>query len=221
MTALTRQPLHLSPHQRQSLAQALPWPASRTAPDTPLETEVLLQPWFQNHRIVEVRSPLPHPPLQAHLALAPDDAWLLLTGHLETLNHLARRDPPSLQTDQEALRYANLVDWWTTESRLGELLLDSFQEIPWLRPLSPEQRAYVRHLEDRFAAQIHPLRIERQEGAWGVTKWLLSAARLLRRTLTVTPQGQLSRQDEVLAEDLPCPRGEFWGFVDGRLVPIG
>ncbi len=226
MSDLERRPVALAGEERRALERALaaglPGFAPRVSEGRVFEVEEIAQPWFRHHRILEVRSPVPPPERQIHVAFDAEGACSVLTASLESFNAMSRRDsPPRLEEPDGALRYANLADWWTTESTLGELLISTFDEIPWHRSLPPKEAERVERLRGQVADLIQPLRIERRGEDWFVEKWLVSAARLIRRELSVSQGGQVNRHDRIVAEDLPCPRGRLWGFVDGRLVPVG
>ena len=151
-----------------------------------------------------------------------DGSFTILTGHLEQLREIARADPPAGITDSEAARaYANAVDFWTTENDLGDLLVSTFEEIPWRKNLTDAERQRIADLESSVSTQIEPPKVRSSANDTIVTRWLLSNRRLLRRELVVSNDGQVTRTDQVVAEDLPAPSGKLWGFVKGRLVPTG
>ena len=207
---------------RRIVSDQAPRFAHRAAPGAPIQGQWIQQPYFRRHRIVEVGSPVPLPAMRVHGVQSSDGTFMILTGHLDHLREVARAEPPEAITDPESARgYANAVDFWTTENDLGDLLVSSFDEIPWRKNLTESDQRRIAALQSSLGAQIEPPTV--QSGAQGVTvtKWVLANQRLLRRQLVVPGDGQVTRTDQVIAEDLPAPSGKLWGFVKGRLVPTG
>ena len=225
MISIGRQPLQLGPHDlaalQQGVAAQLPWFAARTAAS--VNAELITQPFFSFHRIVEICSQVPHPAQSVHVAFLPTGQVCVLTANLAGFCGMAAADPPTPLTDQQTAQiYANLADYWTTENTAyGELLLNSLDEIPWQADLDEVDRVVVETLQEEVAQHVAPPRAELQDGIWQMHKWVLTASKLLHRQLRVTPAGQVSRHDELVDQELPVPPGQYWGMVDGRLVPVG
>ncbi len=225
MITIGRQPLQLDPHDlaalQQGVAAQLPWFAPRASAG--VSAELITQPFFTYHRIVEVMSQLPHPAQSVHVAFLPTGQVCVLTANLAGFCGMASVDPPQALTDpQTALIYANMADYWTTENTAyGELLLNAFDEIPWHAELDEVDQMVVETLEETVAQHVAPPQAELQGGVWVVNKWILTGARLLRRNLMIYQDGQVARHDEQMDKELPVPTGQHWGMVDGRLVPVG
>ncbi len=203
------------------MAAQLPWFAERAAGS--VTAELITQPFFSYHRVVEILSHVPHPAQSVHVAFLPSGQVCVLTANLAGLCGMAMVDPPRILSDEQtALAYANMADYWTTDNTAhGELLLGSLDDVPWHDDLDEVDQMVVESLRETVAADIALPRAERQGNVWVVVKWVLTAARLYRRTLMVYQDGQVARHDELLDQELPVPPGQHWGMVDGRLVPVG
>lgn len=225
MIPIGRQPLQLGPHDLAALQQGvsaqLPWFTARATAG--VSAELITQPFFSYHRIVEVMSQVPHPALSVHVAFLPTGQVCVLTANLAGFCGVAAADPPPCWPGAEAAQiYANLADYWTTENTTyGELLLNNFDEIPWHSELDEVDRMVVETLQETVAAHVAPPAAEQRDGVWLMHKWVLTACTLIRRRLEVQPNGQVARHDEVMDNELPVPPGRYWGMVNGRLVPTG
>lgn len=214
----------LGAEERARLAKLVEhdWPvfAPRTA--GPLEIHERTQPWFRRHRVLQLTSPAPLPPMALYVLVTPAGDLRILTGHLEALVQLAKQDPPEgLEREEVALAYALEVGTWVSDAEYGELPLERFDDIPWRPTMSAAEQAQARELRARLAAAVEPRRVVSTERGFTVKSWLLSNRRLMSRELHVPPSGQLLRDERVWAEGLGVFPGKVWGMVSGRLVPIG
>ena len=229
------QPTTLTGPEQDDLRRAVTTQLPAWLPDlSGVDFLLLEQPFFRAHRICEAQRRGGFPARRFHFVLpagaggAPSPSAgsaipgaLVLTGHLGNLQAVCAAEPPLLPDVDTARAFANIGDFWTTESALGELLLNSFAEIPWEKNLPPSEQAIVDSLRDSVAAHLQPPQVEPTPDGVRVSKWILSNRALIRRELVVSARGQLSRRDEVLDEALPVPPGNLWGMLNGRLVPTG
>jgi len=222
MLQLARTKVQLTPAEQAQLRAA----ALRDAPEfahrlaSPLDIDRLEQPWFRQHRVLEIASSVPFPPRRLHVA-AGDGRMRVLTAHIENLRAVAADDRPGgLEAEQAAADYAEHANFWTATHALGELKIGSFDEIPWFASLDDQQRGAIEDLRSRFGQSIRPEQRSRGDG-WVFRSWWVAMRQLIERELVVPPDGQLRRTDEVRAADMPVPAGSHWGFVNGRFVPIG
>mgnify|MGYP000876621814 CR=1 FL=1 len=187
-----------------------------------LQVNELGQPFFRQHRILEINSPLPFPAAKIHAIASNDGAVHVLTGHIENLAAAAQSDPPPHLDDADTARaYANLGDSWTTESEFGDFLVQSFAEIPWKPRLTDEERARVADLQSNAGAAIKSLALTPENDGFTLSKWVISNRRLISRRLHIPKDGRLRRDDDIRAAEIPVFSGRTWGFVNGRLVPTG
>ena len=226
MITIGRQPLELGPHDLAALQQGvsaqLPWFASRAAAG--VTAELITQPFFAYHRVVEIMSLVPHPARSVHVAFLPTGQVCVLTANLAGFCGMAAVDAPRapLADARTVLIYANLADHWTCENSVpGELLLNSLDEVPWHPELDEVDQLVVETLQETVADHVAPPRAELHGGIWRVHKWVLTNATLIHRRLDVQPNGQVARHDELMDRELPVPSGQHWGMVQGRLVPVG
>jgi hypothetical protein len=178
------------------------------------------QPFFR--QIVVIEATTPELRICGALAGEPRRAWLL-SGRPENLSAIAELERPAELNDPKiATAYAlNCSDWTLPSSPFGELLIMSFEEIPFRSPLKQEERAAVDELRARIGDRIQPLRLALGVGTSGVTIWLVGGQMLVERTMKLSMNGHFEQQDAVCARGLPVPDGRFWGFVnDPRRVPI-
>ena len=188
-----------------------------------LRTDQLLNPWFSTFRIIEVASEHVPPARMIHVALGPETGRVL-SGNLSALNAIARHDPPPrIDTPEAARNYANITDFWTTESELGELLIGSLDEVPWYEDMDPVEEILIQDLAEQLAGQLGQPWIAPRGDAGGfvLVKWVVSNRSLIRRELHITPAGGVTRIEEVIDSELPVAPGRVWGMRGGRLVPIG
>jgi hypothetical protein len=212
----------LGPDERERLAGAVErdWPSFAPRLGGPLIVSDRGQRWFRHHRVLEVRSPTPLPALSIHVAQAPRGEIRVLRGHPEHLVQVAKDDPPlGLDREEAALAYAEACDAWTTDAELGELRIESFDDVPWRAELTEKEREQARELRARLAGEIHPPRVLRTGRGFTVKSWVVSNRRLLYRELHVPPSGQVLRDERVWAENLGVPAGRTWALVGGRRVP--
>jgi hypothetical protein len=179
------------------------------------------QPFFRQVVIIEATTPELR--ICAALAGEPRRAWLL-SGRPENLSAIAELERPAeLNNPKIATAYAlNCSDWTLPPSPFGELLIMSFEGVPFRSPLTQEERAAVDELRARIGDRIQPLRLALGVGTSEVTIWLVGGQTLVERTMKLSINGHFEQQDAVCARGLPMPDGRFWGFVDPnpRYVPI-
>jgi hypothetical protein len=185
-------------------------------------TEAIKQPWFARHRVIEVMSQTVFPAMTIHVVFGPDGGCGVLTGNPAVFEAMVAADPPPRLADaQSATIYANVADYWTTESPLGELGISSLDEIPWLAEIDDIELMMVEALQDAVGAEVSAPSIRSTDDGFVQVRWVVSAAQLLRREVHVSRGGQVRRTDELVEGDLPVHPGRMWGMVDGRLVPTG
>lgn len=224
MVPVKSSPIRLAPDEMEALKRAV---AVERAPflhrlDRPVTTTRIEQPFFSRHRIVEVSSAMPMPATRVHVALAPDGTVRVLSGRLANLHAIAAAEPPhSLDDAEHAQAYANLADFWTSESEFGDVTVASFADIPWKTTLAPDERARIDELRKTLGEAIAPMTLARTENGHALSLWVVANRRLVHRRLHVPLDGKLRRDDEVRAAELPVHPGRLWGFVNGRLVPTG
>jgi len=225
MVDITRERIRLSPAELLALKGAVGFQLPQFGPRVSagdIRLSLMHQPWFVRHRIVEIESPGTFPAYQVHCAFDTAGQCGILTGNLVVLNAVVTADPPPrLAAADDAVVYANLIDHWTTESRLGELLIHSLDEIPWFEELDPVEEMLIEDLGEQVGHLMGPLKVRAEGTGFVVEKWLLIACQLIYRELHVSADGHVERRDKVVDTELPCPKGEMWGMVDGRLVPTG
>jgi hypothetical protein len=185
-----------------------------------VEVDLITQPFFPRHRVIEVKTLVPAQ--RVHMVLTEDGHAMMLSGRLPVFNSVVAKDPPPLIGEQGTARiYGNLCDFWTRESRLGELPIDHFGDIPFLEDLDPIEQQLMDDLEEAVGSLIGPLHMEEYEDGFLMVKWLVSEQRLICRVLEITYGGEVARTEEVFDNMLPVHAGNYWGMRDGRLVPIG
>lgn len=226
MVEIRREALQLSTLEAQSLQRAIAQQLPEFGPRVTaggLETELIIQPWFARHRVIEVMAKAHFPAQAVHVAFNEAGQCGVLTGNQVVFNAMVTADPPPrISSAEEATVYANLADHWTTESGLGELLLASFDDIPWHDGLHEVDEVLIEDLAEQVGELIGPPRLIAQgPRGYALEKWILAAAQLLHRVLHVGIGGSFERKDQLIDGELPVPRGSVWGMVDGRLVPTG
>ncbi|HIA04750.1 MAG TPA: hypothetical protein EYN66_23130 [Myxococcales bacterium] len=101
------------------------------------------------------------------------------------------------------------------------MLIQEFDEIPFLDDLDPIEQVLIDDLKDAVESMIRPLHMEEYDDGFIMVKWLLSEQRLICRALEITFGGEVARTDEIFDSTLPVSAGHYWGMRNGRLVPIG
>jgi hypothetical protein len=186
-----------------------------------LEVELIELPWFLQHRILDVQSPLPFPARRVYVA-ANARVIRVLSRHLEHLHEVAAEDPPTgLEDESNAKLYAVECNGLAMAYGVGEIAISSFDEIPFHQELDDKEQRTVDDLRARFADRIRPEDRSRTAQGWEFHSWVVAVSSLIERTLIVPPDGKLIRRDTKHAMYLPIPYGNHWGIRDGRLVPIG
>ena len=188
---------------------------------------VVKQSFFRRARILR-RSPPPtaspselsrQPVFAAQL----NDRVRTLTGRLDMFNQLVDADTPlGLGAVNTATMYVHMADWWTTESEHGELIIEDFDDIPFLPDMGAVEEVLVDDLRDMLGSHITAPAMQLGGDGWLLTKWLVASGALIRRELTVDSKAHVGRSDTVYDSELPVPLGRFWGADEtGRLVPTG
>ncbi len=224
MAQLGRQSIKLGPQAINSLRGAVGFQYPQFAPRVSggIQTELIEQPWFARHKVVEVNSVAHFPAKSITVAFDEQALCGVLTANLAVFNAIVAADPPPRIADlDDALVYGNIADHWTSESGLGELVVASLDEVPWAEDLDPIEQMLIDDLAEQVGQLIEPLRIVRRENSFVIEKWVVAAAQLIRREVEIAPSGRVDRRDQLIDSELPCPKGEIWGMVGGRLVPIG
>lgn len=186
-----------------------------------IEVREIVQPFFARHRILELASAAPMPPLRGYLALSAGGDATVLTGHLGHLNDIAAGDRPAIPDAEHARTYSILGDRWTIDVEPEEMPIDSFDELHWRTRLREADRAQIDALRARFGSEIAPLAFGPDAEGWRLAIWVQSDQRLVRRELRLASTGRLERTDDVKAASIPVYRGFLWGEARGRFVPIG
>jgi hypothetical protein len=187
----------------------------------PIEVEQVEQPWFRRHRILEVASAAPFPARSLDVATA-DGEFLVLNARIDHLQHIAAADPPAgMDRLENAAPYAVYGNGWTSTSAMGEVRIDSFDQIPWQASLDDAQRARIEALRQRWSAEIRPETSEHSAAGWRFRHWCIATRQLVERELLVEPSGQLRRTERFHEQYLPVPPGRYWRLVQGRLIPVG
>lgn len=125
---------------------------------------------------------------------------------------MPRRNWLGKERRHRARAYAGDCNDWTTH---GELVLDSFDHVPW-HELDDAGRAEVERLRARFARLIQPELGSQTARGWTFQLWLVADRQLIEPRLTVPLDGRLERTDLVHARQLPMPEGTVWDMRDGR-----
>jgi Putative bacterial sensory transduction regulator len=213
----------LTADERHRLDEAVrrDWPPFAPRLAGVLTFDERLQPWWRNHRVIEVQSLLPAPASSLVVVFRPGGACNVLRGHPEVVACMAAADPPAALGDEaQARAYATHCTSWTSEARWGEVIITCFQDIPWRIALTPEERRVVDELRRALESRIHAPRFDRSESGWRLRSWVVSEGRLLERDVLVPSDGRFVKTDAAHGEQLPVPLGTSWGMIDGRLVPV-
>ncbi len=199
-------------------------------PDLPALAEKLIttkvepQPYFRNTRIVNVLIDRhPPPPLTVYVAIGAGGALSLLSGRPQALHDVARADPPTgLDRAGTAQGYARDADRWTSGYEYGYLAVDEFDDIPWRRRLDDRDKARLEDARGKAAGLMSPEHVEEVPGGHRVSLWVVAHQKLIHRHLTVLPDGELRREDDVIAEKIPTYLGKLWDIdARGRRIPSG
>src|SRR5579871_529340 len=210
MVNISSRPVTLSPEEARRLDEALAAESPKFvhAARGPLTVLLLEQPFFKRHKLLVAQSPMAFPAQQVHAVVSPFGEVHVLTGHLEHLQRAAENERPiGLDGDELARAYANVVDFWTTESELGELLVESFDDIPFFPHPTPVERARIDVARAKASARVQPPSLARIESGHLLTKWVVANKRLLKRELVVPVDGRVRRTDEIVLDELPVHAG--------------
>lgn len=221
---LARTTIALSPLEQQRLRALIAREVPELAPSFAegYAVDRLEQPWFRAHNVLDVQLTASVQVRRLYVAVPLGVGEpLVLTGRLDALHQLAKADPPlCLDVESLARVYAAYGNAWTSESRLGEMAVSRFDDLPWSAELSGAQRTRIEVLRLRFAGRLGPEVCRREGGAFRLRSWWLVAQRLVERELVVPPSGLLERHDTVHAEELPVPAGNVWDVIGGKPTPV-
>jgi len=220
---LLRKPFQLSPTQLTRLREAAERDAHAFVDrlSGPIDVHEITQPWLRRHRVLEIGSAAPFP-ARALFVVVNDREIRVLNARLENLQRAAAEDPPlRMEREDNAADYAAYGHAWTTPAAMGELRIESFDEIPWHARLDDKSRQQIDELRARFGDAIRPEERKQTSEGWHFRSWWIATRQLIERELIVEANGQLRRIDQVHAEYLPLPPGRHWKLVDGRLIPAG
>jgi len=217
---------HLTPDERQAVFSILDReaPTLRPLAEQMMGTQVLHQSYFRRHRVLRLQLISVMPPKVLHLCspIGRPGELMLLSVHIERIEAIINAEPPFRITDNEtASRYAEHIDEWTRDSPYGELVLSSFDDIPFYPEVDPVDDALIKTLQDTVSDKIVPLQTQQVQDGFVYQKWLVDNRRLSFRQMHVRTNGLISRHEQVVHDEIPCPPGRAWGEVDGRLVPVG
>lgn len=184
------------------------------------EIEQVDLPWFRRYRILDVQSNVPFPAQRIYVAMG--SRTFVLSGHADHLREVAAEDPPTgLEDEMQAKNYAVECNGLAEAYPVGELVIESFDEIPFYKELGDSEQRVIDELRSRFATRIRPEDRTHTDRGWVFHSWLIAMSGLIERTLIVPPDGKLLRNDTMHATHMPVPFGNHWGMRNGRLVPIG
>ena len=150
----------------------------------------------------------------------PDDAPALPMT-IETVAQIVASAPlDGLDNEIRLLEYARDVDKWTTEYRYGFLRVDKFDDIPWRKDLTDEDRMLIEDL--RRASRVKPLHVERIDDRWELRFWVVAERKLICRVLTVWRTGAIEREDAIVGDNIPTHVGKRWEWdhATKRSIPV-
>jgi hypothetical protein len=204
MPELVSSRIDLEPAARVAVRAAVEAAAPDFLPrlDGPVDVLRVEQPYFPDHRILEVISGAA-PERRIFVAVGAG-ATTVLTGHPEHLHAMidAGGVRAVLGPRERAIAYGTTAYRWIHDTA-GERELEDFVEIPWVADPTAEQRHQIDLLETMFAHQIEPPIMRHTSIGWE-RQWVVLVGRtLVGRRLHIPFDGKLVVEDEVLAEDLP------------------
>lgn len=138
----------------------------------------------------------------------PRRRWVILSYdgdvHPCTLAEIARVvrvDPPErIDTGLKAQGYARWVDL-ATDVYARTQTISKFDGIPWRSELTDAERAHIEEL--RRASRVEPEHVAQVGDRFVIRSWMIADHKLICRVLTVSPIGEVDREDAVIAERLP------------------
>lgn len=217
---------HLTPDETRAIFSIFDReaPTLRPLAEQAMGTQVLHQTYFRRHRVLRVQliSVMPPKVLYFYSPIGRPSDLVLLSVHIERIEALVHADAPFRITDAEtASRYAEHIDEWTRDSPYGELVLSHFREIPFYPNPDEVDQILIETLRDTVGPRIEPIKTLQVKDGFVYQKWLVDNRRLSFRQIHVKTNGLISRHEQVIYDEIPCPQGRAWSTVDGRLVPVG
>lgn len=162
------------------------------------------QDYFRHFRIVQCGTGT-GPAI--HAAYRPDNSSVfLLTGRQQTLRLLAAIDPIVFKSVEDVTAFVAFADRVTSDDGDVATPVSTVDEIPCPANLAKHHKAVIEMVQEKFRDRVQPL--ERQLLPFGLQErfHVVSAKRLIERTLMIASGGIFFRQDEVLADNLPLGR---------------
>jgi hypothetical protein len=219
MTPLARTPIELSAREKTQLRAAVKRDAAHFLArlDRFLVIDELAQPWFHQHRVLDVQASA-SPARRIHVA-AGQRGMRVLSGHLAYLQDIAAHDPPAdLDREEHAVRYATCGNAWTLARPEGETIVTAFDDIPFPVERTDREQRMIDDLRVRMSSRIRPPSWSRIHDGWWHHYWLLDATQLIERDLIVPRDGRLRRRDAVHAGQVPVPGDHHRQLPDGRVA---
>src|SRR5262249_46160938 len=105
----------------------------------PLTFELIENPWFTRYRVLHVQSAMRIPAMDVMAFITPCGNVRLLSGQPATFNRVARAERIAFGGEEDARAYALIVMSWMRAADFPELLVESFEEIPFRDSLSAEE----------------------------------------------------------------------------------
>lgn len=147
-----------------------------------------------------------------------DSLWIALSDGGEvvrcTLEALASIAASTPTNSVAPAAYVDFIDKVTSEYRYGELIVETFDKIPWRAKLTDEERAYIEEL--RTASRVEPQVVEQLADRFVVRRWIVAHQKLICRVLTLWPTGVVQREDAVIGEAIPTHVGKLWAYNSDR-----
>jgi hypothetical protein len=165
------------------------WAVAKRLPDR--SVFVVIHDFFPNHALVKFRD------TEGWHAL---DATNRLTSlDKSTLLKIIESDPPRVTGDLElAKRYASFVNHIDVPDEKEH---DSIDSIPWMVPLTPDEKSKVNDVSARH--RIEPITAEPRGEDVVVRFFVTSRKHLFRRDITLLPDGHYRREGKLLGWNLP------------------
>ena len=154
------------------------------------------QGWFKNHQILRVDA-LMATGLRVFGARGAGPL-VLLSGRLDRLEELLEREPVRGLEPGNIVAYADACDEWTSPYDARPIPVSSIDDVA----VRMRGAGIAERLQE-IRREIRPPRVARAAGAMIVTRCVLTAGRLVKRSLTVDARGALRRDDVVLVTRLP------------------
>jgi hypothetical protein len=162
------------------------------------------QRYFKHHSFVRIDG--------TYYALDNDGNQIKLTGGLAAFNALVASDPPDFAKRPEA--YLKLADRMTSDWPYGLMTITDFDDIPWRKPLTDEDRRLIEDL--RGASRVDRERIEKDGDRVVWSRWIVAHQKLVYRFVTLMPSGELKREDAVVGDGIPTHLGKRWEYNHAR-----